>query len=368
MENISDFEHLKAWQNNPDLDYYLSEGHWNFHVNQLLYKNLLVYHGDKEVGAFLDISRDSFTHPINDYSFLYGEMFNEAYRLCYCILSSPVPETKVAFFANQAATWKFRNLKDEQGKPIMLAPNVIDLIESYHILGMTAAFLSFANDQKDTIDRFLLVLSVYKDKGLPFMGFIHCFESYNEVYRAFIATTMISCSGLRPDYNYKRRDEHLRHIIPLYKNFAEELENNLSEANNNTDEEHGEHYYGKNVAIFHENLDPDKIARAIIAIDRKGIAIRHFCLILYTVFSSLRGCLTTTKKTKFIDWVKYNCKTYFESNDLKKIELSDDEKQKIEEYKAIFADKQLDGSWIFNKKFYRTDSHNNPLQSIEKKR
>lgn len=67
-KGISDFEHLKVWQDNSDLDYYLSEDHWNFHVNQTLYNNLLVFHGGKEVGAFLDSSRDSFTHPINDYT------------------------------------------------------------------------------------------------------------------------------------------------------------------------------------------------------------------------------------------------------------------------------------------------------------
>ena len=32
----SDFEHIKAWENNTNLDYYLSEEHWNFHVNQML--------------------------------------------------------------------------------------------------------------------------------------------------------------------------------------------------------------------------------------------------------------------------------------------------------------------------------------------
>jgi hypothetical protein len=64
--------------------------------------------------------------------------------------------------------------------------------------------------------------------------------------------------------------------------------------------------------------------------------------------------------------VKYNCKIYFESNDLKKISLSDAEEKKIEEYKAIFAVKQPNGKWIFNKKFYRTDSQGNSLQSIEK--
>lgn len=232
----SDFEHLKVWQDNPDLDYYQSEDHWNFHVNNLLYKNLLVYYEGKEVGAFLDVSRDSFTHPINDYTTLYGALFNEAYRLCYCILSTPVPETKVAQFANQAATWKFRNIKDENGETFEVLPNVIDLIESYHILGMVNAILSFANDQKDTIDRFLLALSVYKDKGLPFLGYIHCFESYNEGYRAFIVTTMISCSELRPDYDYKRRDEHLRYVIPLYKIFAEDLEKKMKETKVNMEE------------------------------------------------------------------------------------------------------------------------------------
>ncbi len=248
----SDFENLKAWKNKPDLDYYLSEEHWNFHVNQLLYKNLLVFHEGKEVGAFLYASRDRFTHPINDYAHLYGEMFNEAYRLCYCILASPVPESKVAFFANQAATWKFRNLKDEQGKPIRLVPNVIDLIESYHILGMTTAILSFANDQRDTIDRFLLALSVYKDKGLPFMGFIHCFESYNEVYRAFIVTTLISCSELRPDYDYKKRDEHLRYVIPLYKIFADEIEKKMKESKVNMEQTVLDKISANNIRFYYE--------------------------------------------------------------------------------------------------------------------
>lgn len=163
----------------------------------------------------------------------------------------------------------------------------------------------------------------------------------------------------RRDWEKQERDRMVRML-------AEFVEQNRSETNNDIVEEHGKYYYGKNVAIFHENLLPDKIACSIIAIDRKGIPIRHFCLILHTVFSSLNGCLTTTNKTKFINWVKYNCKIYFESNDLKKVSLSDDEKLKIEEYKAIFADKQLDGKWIFKKKFYRTDLQGDPLQSIEK--
>ena len=227
----SDFENIKAWENNTNLDYYLSEEHWNFHVNQMLYKNLLVFHEGKEVGAFLDVKGPDFGNPIKDYTSLYGNMFNEAYSLCKSILTIPVPETKVAQFANQSATWKFRNLKDKKGKPIKfeIAPNVTDLIESYHILGMVNAILCFANDQSASVDRFMIALSVYKDKGLPFCGNIHCFEPYNEVYQKFIFATVVDGSYLRSGFDYKKRDEYLRENLPWYNNIAKEYEKNAKE-------------------------------------------------------------------------------------------------------------------------------------------
>jgi len=172
QNEVSDFEHLKEWKENTDLDYYLSEEHWNYHVNSLLYKNLLVFH-EKELGAFLDVSSDSFTQPIKDYTSLYGVLFNEAYRLCYKVITTPVPETKVANFAHQAATWKFRDLKDEDGNLIELVPNVTDLIESYHILGMANAILTISNVQKKAVNEFLIALSVYNDNGMYFCGNIH---------------------------------------------------------------------------------------------------------------------------------------------------------------------------------------------------
>lgn len=224
--NNSDFEYIKAWENNTNLDYYLSEEHWNFHVNQMLYKNLLVFHEGKEVGAFLDVNGSDFGAPIKDYTQLYGNMFNEAYRLCKIILTIPVPETKVAKFANQSSTWKFRNLKDNNGKPIKseVAPNVTDLIESYHILGMVNAILCFANDQSASVERFIIALSVYKDSGLPFCGYIHCFEPYNEVYQKFIFATIVDGSYLRPGYDCKKRDDYLRKNMPWYNNIAKEYE------------------------------------------------------------------------------------------------------------------------------------------------
>ena len=226
----SDFELLKTWQDNSSLDYYLSENHWNYHVNTLLYKNLLVFHEGKELGAFLDVSGDSFTQPIRDYTTLYGSLFNEAYRLCSIVITTPVPQTKVAWFANQAATWKFRNVKDEDGNTIEIAPNVTDLIESYHILGMVNAILTFSNVQKDTINEFLIALSVYNDNGLYFCGNTHRFEPYNEVYEAFILANMVNGNHLRPDYDNKSRDEYLRHNIPWYEHLAAMLEEEKQKA------------------------------------------------------------------------------------------------------------------------------------------
>ena len=220
----SDFEYLKEWQDNSDLDCYLSEGHWNYHVNTLLYKNLLVFHEGKELGAFLDVSDNSFTQPIRDYTPLYGNLFNEAYRLCSKVLTSPAPQAKVAWLANQAATWKFRNLKDEDGNTIEIAPNVTDLIESYHILGMVNAILTFSYVQKDTVNEFLIALSVYKDNGLPFCGYSHRFEPYNEVYEAFILANMVNGTKLRPGYDNISRDNYLRKNIPWYDNLASRLE------------------------------------------------------------------------------------------------------------------------------------------------
>lgn len=119
--------------------------------------------------------------------------------------------------------------------------------------------------------------------------------------------------------------------------------------------QHGEYYFGEDVKIFNKNLDPKKIADAIIRIDHKGIYLRHFILMLYETFTSFPGILVDKEKTKFVSWIKHNCQLYHESRDLKKVQLTKAEQEKIEEYKAIFAVKQLNGTWIFNKKFNLPD-------------
>lgn len=129
--------------------------------------------------------------------------------------------------------------------------------------------------------------------------------------------------------------------------------------------QHGKYYYGEDVDIFNPNLNPQKIAREIIGINRKGISLRPFILILYETFSGLTGCLVDTEKTHFVSWIKHNCKLYHETTHLKGIELTADEQAKIEEYKAIFATHQPSGIWIFNRKFYLLDEHGKPKPCIE---
>ena len=129
--------------------------------------------------------------------------------------------------------------------------------------------------------------------------------------------------------------------------------------------QHSKYYYGEDVKIFNKDLNPKKIAREIIRIDHTEISLRPFILMLYETFTSFPGCLVDTKKTHFVSWIKHNCKLYHESRDLKKVKLTDDEQAKIEKYKAIFAVKQPNGTWIFNKKFNLLDEHGNPKPGIE---
>lgn len=219
----TDFELLKEHQDNKDLDYYLAESHWNWHINTLLYKNLLVFYDGKELGDFLSTERNNTSSTVPDYTHFYGCIFNEAYRICREVLTTPVPETKVARFVGEASTWKFRGLKNEDGSPQLLQPFSTDMIEAYHIIGMANVILTLSNSQSASVDRFLLSLSVYKDKGMYFCGYNHCFEPYNDVYQGFICATILDGTNLRPSFDYEGRHDHLYAHAPWYKSLVDEI-------------------------------------------------------------------------------------------------------------------------------------------------
>ena len=221
-KNDSDFEHLKVWQNNPDLKYYLSEDHWNYYVNQLLFTYLKSRYNGNEVGVFINLAQlngeDSFKE---DYKQIYGVMFNEAYCFCHYVLTTPVPETEISFLEAKAESL----CSVKSAKPII----------EYNILVMTGLILCFANDQNDAVGRFLNHLSGYNHSHY-FGDEFHHFDNYFKIGLECVAGIMIdgqiqSPGKLCPGYGYKGHDEYLRKTIPWYRVSAEKLEKRLEEKN-----------------------------------------------------------------------------------------------------------------------------------------
>ena len=217
----SDFEHLKDWQDNPNLDDYLSDTHWNQHVNLLIYTYLKArYHGN-EVGVYINMALLNEENAFNiDYHQIYGVMFNEAYSFCSYVLNDPVPQTKIAYLEKKA----------EELCHIQACAPII----SYNILVMVSYILCFANDHNDAVGRFLQSLSFYNNSHV-FGDEFHHFENYIKIGLRTVAAIIIDSrlqppGKLRPGYDYKSKDDYLRKTLPLYREFAEEFEKNIRDA------------------------------------------------------------------------------------------------------------------------------------------
>lgn len=216
----SDYERLKVWKDNPKLDDYLSEKHWNHQVNELLYAYLKSRYSGNEVGVYINMGLLSYQEG-QDYNQIYGVMFNEAYCFCSYVLTTPVPYTKIAFLERKAKTL----CSIESAAPLI----------SYNILVMTGLILCFANDHNDDVGRFLNYLSIHNSTHC-FGDKFHHFEDYCKI--GLICVTGIMADGqlqppgkLRPGYDYKSRDEYLRKTIIEYKCIAEEMEKSRKETN-----------------------------------------------------------------------------------------------------------------------------------------
>jgi len=211
---------LKVWKDNPKLDDYLSEKHWNHQVNELLYAYLKSRYSGNEVGVYINMGLLSYQEG-QDYNQIYGVMFNEAYCFCSYVLTTPVPYTKIAFLERKAKTL----CSIESAAPLI----------SYNILVMTGLILCFANDHNDDVGRFLNYLSIHNSTHC-FGDKFHHFEDYCKI--GLICVAGIMADGqlqppgkLRPGYDYKSRDEYLRKTIIEYKCIAEEMEKNRKETN-----------------------------------------------------------------------------------------------------------------------------------------
>ena len=202
---------LETYEEHLDLDYYIDDNHWNSDVNRLLLKNLKVYYSGTSLGDFLYSSWNTPVSPITDFSGLYADIFNEAYRICNKILHEPNPETKITSYLREAATrkWRVENLN--------LEPNAFDIIEAYHIICISFAILCYQTKKTDGIRRAIDQICV-ENHSVYFMLGTHELRRYCLTYQLFVYLSLHYEMGLRYDYPYKKVDDSMTKMFVWYAN------------------------------------------------------------------------------------------------------------------------------------------------------
>ena len=136
--------------------------------------------------------------------------------------------------------------------------------------------------------------------------------------------------------------------------------------NGENGEQHGEKYYGKDYQIFHENLDVDVIANAVMTLPRGEVkSNRKFFRTVYTAFVTLHW-LTCTETTKFISWMKFHSGIHFETNDFKNLDFDADMEILLPKIIEVFADELPDGKYKDKDMFYRKNPQGDFLIKINK--
>lgn len=196
--SIPYFDRLTQYTDQIELDEYIADSHWNYRLNRVLYKAISVSQGGQGLGLYLDTTvPDPLNPPKNDYSHLYGNIFNEAYRTACEVLRMQTPHTQVANLLRKAASWKFRDVRDENGELIEISPNSTDTIEAYHIMGFVYVILAFSTEQDPKVTEFLSALRDFQNNGIYFKMYTHCVQDYLKGY-IHIACKLNTQSGI-PD-------------------------------------------------------------------------------------------------------------------------------------------------------------------------
>lgn len=211
MQMIKQTKMLETYEEHLDLDYYIDDNHWNSDVNRLLLKNLNVYYSGTSLGDFL--YRNAHVSSITDYSGLYADIFNEAYRICNKILRDPNPETKIISYFHEAATRKWRE------ENLNLEPNAFDIIEAYHILCISFAILSYQTKKTDRIRRAIDQICD-ENHSVNFMLETHELRRYCLTYQLFVYLSLHYEMGLRYDYPYKTVNDSMTKMFVWYANIS----------------------------------------------------------------------------------------------------------------------------------------------------
>lgn len=191
---MTEIELLKKYRHHTNLSYFLNENHWNYAINDLLYKNLHCFHEGIELGIYLNPQIDTLTNPIQDYSNLYAKLLDESYFICSKVVKERHPETKFSEYLSYASTWKFRKLA--------IVPNAIDMIEAYHIICMSFVILSFVKEKSESIKRFINKICISNNE-VYYMMQSHNFSIYCQTYQMFIWDILQSKELLGDKYDYE---------------------------------------------------------------------------------------------------------------------------------------------------------------------
>lgn len=224
-------QRFEDYSENKELDYYLSDNNWNREINYLLYIHLSVINNGQSFGDFLNTNTHQ--NPVSDYGYLYGLMFNEAYRQCSIIQKSIAPETKISQFLEDAASCLFRDkgkkvkLSDGTNHEARTIPNAMDMIIAFNIMGMVHVLLSLSEEHSQKNERFLISLSVYHSKGGYYIG-THSFEQYISTYHVYVVAIINEATRLRDNYDYKSQHEYLYSKFQWYKSSYEEIKQRMA--------------------------------------------------------------------------------------------------------------------------------------------
>ena len=244
--------------NTAGLDYYLRDNHWNCKVNNVIYQKLLTCYDGMELGKYLYEIGSSMHKPINDYSPLYGEMFNEAYQLCAEIVDEDIPETKISYYLSRAS---------KISVPAQIA--ALDLIQAYHVLCMVIVLLSLEK-KNDSAIRFLNHVSFF-DNQTYYIQVQH-FNIYCLHYQIFVYCIIHSRTLLGKEYPYDEIEQELVENCSWYNNIsvnvAKEKETNIT-----------------------QNIDYESLIDKLNKIDiedtkqKKGYAFEKYITLLFDAFS-----------------------------------------------------------------------------------
>ena len=125
----------------------------------------------------------------------------------------------------------------------------------------------------------------------------------------------------------------------------------------------GKSSYGDTPKVFHDNLDDNQIASALLHTDKLGLGPKQFALAVQEFFLSI-SWLVNTIDTQFIGWMKFHQIMTAASNDLQHVRQNDTMDQLKDNLKSTFQFLNNKDVWEDLDKFYKKDSHGNALKKI----